>query len=132
MNKLSGKVVNFQQSKYFSVVEISTTIGNFFCVIIETSQTVPYLKKGEDINILFNVFDILISKNEYNNLLNTFESEVIEIKKDNLLSKIFLKANENTFISFLLTKQLEILDLNVKDKVYCHIKPTNIFIEIKK
>ncbi len=131
MNKLSGKVVNFQQSKYFSVVEISTTIGNFFCVIVETSQTAPYLKKGRNINILFNVFDILILKNKDINLLNTFECEIVEINKESLLSKIILKAGENIFVSFLITKQLDILNLKVGDKVYCYINPTNIFIEME-
>ncbi len=132
LNKLRSKIVNFQQSKYFSVIELSTEIGNFSCVVAETPQTVSYLKVGESINMVFNNFDILILKDKDNNLINAFESEIVEIEKGNLLSKIYLKANENTFISFLLTKQLEILDLKVRDKVFCHLKPTNIFIEVEK
>ena len=130
MNRVFGEIIKIDYKDNFSVVEVNTKLGNLFAVLLEIPETASYLKEMNYINLLFNPTELLLFKIKDENLLNMFDCKIIEIEKGKLLSNILLEKEGIKLESLVLTKQVDRYDLKIGDRVFCHIKPANIFFEV--
>jgi molybdopterin-binding protein len=130
LNRVFGEILKIDYKDNFSVVEVNTKLGNLFAVVLETPETVSYLKEMNYINLLFNPTELLLFKIKDETLLNMFDCKIIQIEKGKLLSTILLEKDGIKLESLVLTKQVDKYDLKIEDKVFCHIKPTSIFFEV--
>jgi len=130
LNRVFGEIIKIDYKDNFSVVEVNTKLGNLFAVLLEIPETASYLKEMNYISLLFNPTELLLFKIKDENLLNMFDCKIIEIEKGKLLSNILLEKEGIKLESLVLTKQVDRYDLKIGDRVFCHIKPANIFFEV--
>jgi len=130
LNRVFGEIIKIDYKDNFSVVEVSTKLGNLFAIVLEAPETAGYLKEMKSVNLVFNPAELLLFKIKDEDLLNMFDCEIIKVEKGKLLSNIFLEKNGIKLESLVLTKQVDRYDLKIGDKVFCHIKPTSIFFEV--
>ncbi|WP_457642495.1 TOBE domain-containing protein [Persephonella sp.] len=133
MNKITGKISQIESDDLLSILSVATEIGNFYVVLLETPQTVEYLRKGKEINLLFKETEVDIFKNcsfLEGKILNLFNGTVTEIENGKVLSKVVIKARNIIFRSIIPKKSVELLDLKPSDNISFSIKPNEITIEV--
>jgi len=130
LNRVFGEIIKIDYKDNFSVVEVSTKLGNLLAIVLEAPEAAGYLKEMKSVNLVFNPAELLLFKIKDEDLLNMFDCEIIKVEKGKLLSNIFLEKNGIKLESLVLTKQVDRYDLKIGDKVFCHIKPTSIFFEV--
>ena len=130
MNSLSGKIASIKSDEYFSIVEIDLSGVSLKSIIIETPDTVPFLKIGTPMNIMFKETEVSIAK-EFSgglSLQNKIPCIVKVIERGKLLSKLFLDCKGNKIISIITTGAVEQLDLKKNDEVLALIKTNEVML----
>ena len=130
MNSLVGEISNIKSDEHFSIVEMMVDENIFKSIIIETPETVPFLKTGNKINILFKESEVSIAK-ELKGMLslqNKIPCIIKEIEKGKLLSKIILDFNSKKIVSVITTGAVEQLELKENDDVLALIKTNEVIL----
>jgi len=130
VNSLSGKIANIKSDEYFSIVEIDVSGVSLKSIIIETPETVPFLKIGSPMNIMFKETEVSIAKDFSGklSLQNKIPCLIKDIERGKLLSKIFLDCKGNKIISIITTGAVEQLDLKIDDEVLALIKTNEVML----
>ena len=130
MNSLVGEISNIKSDEHFSIVEMMVDENIFKSIIIETPETVPFLKTGNKINILFKESEVSIAK-ELKGMLslqNKIPCIIKEIEKGKLLSKIILDFNSKKIVSVITTGAVEQLELKENDNVLALVKTNEVIL----
>ena len=130
MNKLSGKIVSINNNEHISIVEVDVEGDIFRSIIIETPASVPFLKVGAQIKIMFKETEVIIAKN-FSGLIsiqNKVRCKINGIQKGKFLSKIELNFKDRNIYSVITSDSVERLDLKLNEKVYALIKTNEIMI----
>ena len=130
MNTLSGKIKDVKTDGHLSLVEIIINDDIFKSILIETPDSVPFLKIGESINILFKETEVSIAKDLTGriSLQNRMECTIKNIEEGKLLSKIILDYKGVRVISVITTGAVHELQLRPGDKVKALIKTNEVII----
>ena len=130
MNRLSGKIKFIKSDEYFSIVEIDVNGVILNSIIIETPETVSFLKIGSPMNIMFKESEVSIAKNLSGkiSLQNKIPCFVKKIERGKLLSKIFLDCKGSTINSIITTTAVEQLELKINDEVLAMVKTNEVML----
>ena len=113
-----------------SVIEMDVEGNVFKTIIIETPETVPFLKEGYPVNLMFKESEVSIGKDLSGgiSLQNRIPCTIKEIKSGKLLSKITLECKGNTINSIITAAAVVQLGLKVNDNVLALIKTNEIIV----
>jgi len=130
MNSLVGEISNIKSDEHFSIVEMMVDENIFKSIIIETPETVPFLKTGNKINIMFKESEVSIAKELKGrlSLQNKIPCIIKEIEKGKLLSKIILDFNSKKIVSVITTGAVEQLELKENDDVLALVKTNEVIL----
>ena len=130
MNTLIGEISNIKSDEHFSIVEMIVDANIFKSIIIETPETVPFLKTGNKINIMFKESEVSIGKELKGriSLQNKIPCIIQKIEKGKLLSKIILDFNSKKIVSVITTGAVEQLELKENDNVLALVKTNEVIL----
>mgnify|MGYP000386249884 CR=1 FL=1 len=130
MNTLRGKITSINTEGHLSLISISVKDVTFKSIVIETPQSVDYLKTGNTINVLFKETEVVIGKGKIQqiSMQNQVPCTIKNIEEGKLLSRIDLDFQNNEIVSIITTNAIRNLDLKVDDKVVAMIKTNEIML----
>ena len=130
MNNLTGKVFSVKSDEHMSIVEMDVKGDIFKTIIIETPETVSFLRQGSPVNLMFKETEVSIGKNFTGkiSLQNKMSCTVKEIKKGRLLSAIKLDYKGNLITSIITSAAVEQLELKEEEAVSALIKTNEIIV----
>lgn len=133
MNQLKGNIINIQTSEDLSLVKIAVGETIFTSIVIDTPETLNYLKIGNKITLFFKETEVMISKTEnlQISVQNQIPCTVYNIKEGKLLSEITMQFNEHTISSVITTNACKQLNLHENDRVVAFIKTNEISLAAK-
>lgn len=130
MNSFQGKIVKIETSGSLSLVEI--IVSGFFLktILVETPETVSFLKENKVINIFLKETEVIIGKGISHSISiqNKIPGIILEIEKDRLLSKILIDTNIGGINAIIETNAIDELQFEVGEKVMAMIKFNEIMI----
>jgi len=128
VNKLIGKVVLVESSQHMSMVDIDVSGDVFSSIVLETPATVPYLKQGSEITLLFKETEVSIGKNLVGliSLRNRFKATIVGLEKSDILTKVFLDYKNKEIISIISTRSAQKLGLVDGDEVEWLVKTNEV------
>jgi molybdopterin-binding protein len=131
MNILKGEINSIESHEHLSLVKIKVGGFSFTTIVIETPDSVDYLKTGGDINVLFKETEVLICRKPYPkiSLQNRIEGIIAEIVKGKLLSQLKLDTDAGPVKSIITTNAVNQLDLKINDEVIAMIKTNEIMLQ---
>ena len=130
MNKLRGEIVEIETADCISMVNLDINGIKFCSIIIETPETVDYLKIGNEVDIVFKETEVSIAKKLYSNisLSNKLPVKIKQIIKGKILSELVTTYNETQISSIIPTHFVDRKELKIGDEVYAMIKSNEIMI----
>ena len=131
MNNLKGKITSIKSHENLSIVKIGIGEYSFTTVVIETAETVDYLKIDNEIKVLFKETEVLICLKPCPkiSLQNRIECKIYKISKGKLLSQINMQSSIGEIKSIITTNAVEQLKLKVNDEVIAMIKTNEIMLQ---
>ena len=131
MNSLKGNISSIKSHENLSIVKIDVGEYSFTTVVIETAETVDYLKIDSEIKVLFKETEVLICLKPCPkiSLQNRINCKVQEITQGKLLSQISLHSSIGDIKSIITTNAVEQLKLKENDEVIAMIKTNEIMLQ---
>lgn len=133
MNILSGTITDIKICSALSLVKVETQSITLSSIIIETPNTVDYLKVGNEIDVLFKETEVILSTASSLpiSLQNRIPCVIKKIKKGELLCSIILLFKEEEITSIITRNAVNTLGLEEGMEVLAMIK-TNEMMLAKK
>lgn len=133
MNKLTGNITHIETSEALSLVKIAVGETVFTSIVIDTPETLDYLKIGNEINFYFKETEVIIAKTEdlRISIQNKIQCSVSNINEGRILTEITLRFKQNTIHSIITTNACKQLNLQVNDAVFALVKTNEISIAAK-
>lgn len=130
MNTLKGKIESINTSADLSIVSVSVSNIIFKSIVIETPDTVNYLKRGHRVDLHFKETEVVISKGDSDSISmqNIIPGKVTEIENGHLLSRIAIQSDIGKIISIITSDSVKRLDLTVGQQVDALIKTNEIML----
>ena len=129
MNKLLGEIINIETHDSISLVKIRTKNNLIFTsIVLDTPETVDYLKLGNSVKIYFKETEVIISKdiNPNISIQNRIPCRIKSLKIGELLGQINLIYNEIEIKSIITKNACKQLDLKENDEVLALIKTNEV------
>ena len=128
MNKLTGTIINIQQSGAILLVDAEVDGHRFSSILIESASQPDWLFQGNSINLVFKETEVALAKNLSGviSMRNRMKCSIQQIEKGELLSKIDLKFGDYTITSAITTRSVDSLELKVGDTVEALVKANEV------
>lgn len=128
MNKLTGNITAIQTSNTLSLVKITVDNTFFTAIVIDTPETLSYLKMGNSAKLFFKETEVIIAKTTDLNISvqNKLLCKISNINSGEILSEISLEFGNNTIQSIITTNACQQLNLQENDEVMALIKTNEI------
>ena len=130
MNSLKGEIEQIDISGNLSLVGIKVGECQFKSIVVETPETVDYLKVGGAVDVLFKETEVIIGigENMQISLRNKMISTITAIEKGKLLAKLVLQTNAGKVISIITSNAVEKLNLKEGTQVMAMVKTNEILL----
>ncbi len=131
MNKLQGIIKNIQMHEGISLIDISIGDDEFSSLIINSKNTDEYIREGNTVNLLFKETEVSVKNYhpEFNKKRkNKIVTTVKNIRVGKILSEISFIYNHQTITAIVLTRLLNELNLQVKDKAIVILRTQEILL----
>jgi molybdopterin-binding protein len=130
MNSLKGEIEQIDISGNLSLVGIKVGECHFKSIVVETPETVDYLKIGRAVDVLFKETEVIIGigENMQISLRNKMTSTITAIEKGKLLAKLVLQTNAGKVISIITSNAVENLNLKEGSQVMAMVKTNEILL----
>ncbi len=131
MNNLKGKIIALNTNGSLSLVTIKINDDvTFKAIVIDTPDTVAYLKKDNLIKVLFKETEVVIGTNIDHkiSLQNRIKGTIKEIKQGVLLSKVVIATDVGDIVSVVSTTAIKELSLEETKEVQAMVKLNEIMI----
>ena len=130
MNTLNGKISAIEVNGSLTSVAVKVNEIILKSIVIETPETVSYLKKGHDLKVLFKETEVIIGTGDTSNvsLQNKIPGSVISIEKGTLVSKITIESPVGNITAVISTSAVESLNLRKTQRVTAMIKTNEILL----
>ncbi len=130
MNTLTGQISNIEVNGSLALVTTKVNGIPFTAIVIETPDTVAYLKTGNTIKILFKETEVIIATGDLPNisLQNRITGTIIQLEKGALLSKLTIGTTVGNVVSVITTKAVEQLKISTNTAVTAMIKTNEILL----
>lgn len=130
MNVLEGRIYKIETNEGISLIDINIDDDFFSALIINSKATGSYIKEGENVKILFKETEISL-KRFHENIVkrqNKIIVDVISIEKGQILSEVKLLYRNKSVTAIVLTRLLNELQLNEKEKAVMVLRPQEILL----
>ena len=130
MNSLRGEIKQIDISGNLSLVGLKVGECHFKSIVVETPDTVDYLRVGGEVDVLFKETEVIIGigDNLQISLRNKMVSTITSIEKGKLLAKLVLETNAGAVISIITSNAVENLGLQVGLQVMAMVKTNEILL----
>ena len=130
MNILNGKITAVEVNGSLSSVAVVVDEILLKSIIIETPDTVSYLKVGHNIKVVFKETEVIIGIGKVSNLSlqNKIPGKVALIEKGTLISKITIETKIGNIVSVISTNAVNNLALKPGQDVTAMIKTNEILL----
>ena len=131
MNRLPGHICKIETEGNLSLITIVIRKDLYLkTIIIETPETVSYLRINNPIDVLFKETEVTIGANKSHaiSLQNRIPGPIIAIDKGRLLSRIVLNTSAGEIIAIISTNAVDQMNLKVGDDVIAMIKLNEIML----
>jgi molybdate transport system regulatory protein len=130
MNSLKGEIEQIDISGNLSLVGLKVGECHFKSIVVETPETVDYLRIGGEVDVLFKETEVIIGlgDNLQISLRNKMVSTITSIEKGKLLAKLVLQTNAGDVISIITSNAVENLGLKEGLQVMAMVKTNEILL----
>jgi len=128
VNKLTGTIILIESSPHMSMVDVEVEGDIFSSIVLETPSTASYLRKGNNISLLFKETEVSIGKNLTGmiSLRNRFKATVKRLEGSEILTKVVLNYKSRAIISLISSRSARKLELAVGDVVEWLVKTNEV------
>ncbi|MFV7234070.1 MULTISPECIES: TOBE domain-containing protein [Flavobacterium] len=128
MNTLNGTITTIQSHEGISLVKVKSGNTIFTSIVLDSPETVSYLKTDYPVKILFKETEVIVAKdlNPNISIQNRVLCSIQSIKKGAILSQIDLLFGELIIKSIITTNACDQLELKEKDTVLALIKTNEV------
>jgi molybdate transport system regulatory protein len=130
MNSLKGVIEHIDISGNLSLISIKVGECQFKSIVVETPETVDYLRVGGAVDVLFKETEVIIGigNSMQISLRNKMISTVTEIEKGKLLAKVVLQTNAGKVISIITSNAVDNLNIKEGSEVMAMVKTNEILL----
>ena len=130
MNTLSGKVKEVQNHGNLSLVKVTVANVDLTSIVIETPDSVDYLREGTSVKVMFKETEVIMSKKMGPDisLQNQIPVTISEINRGALLSELTLDFEGQSLRSVITSRAVEQLDLKPGVEVVAMIKTNEVML----
>ena len=130
MNSISGKISSIKTSESLSLVHIQAGSNELTAIVIDTPETLPLLKVGNEVKAIFKETEVAIGLDQKHmvSMQNQLSGTIKRIDTSELLSKVVLQIETGEVSSIITTKAIETLNLHVGNKAIALIKTNEIML----
>ena len=130
MNILDGVIEEITVNGALSLAGIRVGDTRFTAIIIDTPDTVAYLKVGNPIHVIFKETEVIIGKGTGHpiSLRNKLVGRIQDIQSGELLSKVMVDTSAGRIASVITTNAVKQLELKKGCEVTAMIKTNEILI----
>lgn len=130
MNTLSGKVKEVQNHGNLSLVKVTVANVDLTSIVIETPDSVDYLREGTSVKVMFKETEVIMSKKmgPEISLQNQIPVTISEINRGALLSELTLDFEGQSLRSVITSRAVEQLDLKPGVEVVAMIKTNEVML----
>lgn len=128
MNALIGKIKTIQTSNSLSLVKVEVEETIFTSIVIDTAETLNYLKVGNEVTLFFKETEVIIAKTTDISISvqNKLLCKISRINQGEILSEISLEFGKKILKSIITTNACKQLNLQENDEVMALIKTNEI------
>lgn len=130
MNILDGVIEEITVNEALSLASVRVGDTRFTVIIIDTPETVTYLKIGNPIHVIFKETEVIIGKGtgQQISLRNKLVGKIHDIQSGKLLSKVIVETAAGKITSVITTNAVQQLELKKGGEVTAMIKTNEIMI----
>jgi molybdopterin-binding protein len=130
MNILKGTIEKLSISGSLTLIGIKVENIAMSAIVIDTPKTVPYLKIGTTITVVFKETEVIIAKGNTDgiSLRNKFKGTIESLESKELLSKLIINTNVGKISSIITTNAVNQLNLTIGTDVTAMVKTNEILI----
>lgn len=129
MNTLPGTIQSIQTHGNLTLVKVDVSGLMFTSIVIETPDTVSYLRNGAEVKVMFKETEVIIGKNDLDiSLQNRIPAKVVQIREGQLLSQLTLKYQNHLIGSIITSNAVKQLQLLTGSHVVAMIKTNEIML----
>ncbi|MEN8247328.1 MAG: TOBE domain-containing protein [Bacteroidota bacterium] len=130
MNSLKGVIEQIDINGNLSLVSLKVGECYFKSIVIETPDSVDYLKVGNTVDVLFKETEVIIGRGENMqiSLRNRMNATITSVDKGKLLARIIMKTNAGEVISIITSNAVEQLGLVEDAQVLAMVKTNEIML----
>lgn len=128
MNLLTGEITTIKTEGSLSLVKVMVQDCAITSIVIETPESVSYLRIGNKIKIVFKETEVVLAKafSGAISLQNKLDCTVHSFEKGTLLCKIILNFQDTQITSVITRNAFDQLDIQENDSVLAMIKTNEI------
>jgi molybdopterin-binding protein len=132
MNQLPGVISEIISEGHLSIVQVEALGHTFKAIVIDTPQTAPYLREGNNVNMLFKENEVVIAKSFSGliSLQNRFDSIIKALEMGKLLCKVTMDFQGHQLISLITAHAATQLTLAIGDSVTAMVKTNEISLSV--
>lgn len=130
MNILKGKIEAITVNGSLSLVHVKVKDTRLSAIVIDTPETVSYLKIGHSIDVIFKETEVIIGMGVEHqiSLQNKLEGTVQSIESGSLLSKLILDTQAGQVTSIITTNAVKQLGLQTGSQITAMIKTNEMML----
>lgn len=130
MNKIKGHITEVEVSGNLSVITVNANSNALKSIVIETPDTVSYLKQGHQVYLCFKETEVSlgIGVQDNHSILNQIPSTIKTIKTGSLLTKLVLNSASGEITSIISTYAYKTLGLQENQNVVALVKLNEIML----
>ena len=119
MNSLKGIIEQVDVNGNLSLVSLKVGECSFKSIVIETPDTVEYLRVGNTVDVLFKETEVIIARGEsfQISLRNRMKAKITSLDKGKLLARLTMQTNAGEVISIITSNAVEQLGLSIDSEV---------------
>lgn len=128
MNTLIGNISSIETSETLSLVKMAVDDIIFTAIVIDTPETLAYLKINNAVKLYFKETEVIISKTVdlKISLQNQIPCTISKINKGVILAEISLKFNTHSINAIITTNACMQLNLQENEEIMALIKTNEI------
>ncbi|MEM8567718.1 MAG: TOBE domain-containing protein [Bacteroidota bacterium] len=129
MNRFPGTIKEIKTSGSLSLLKIEVKYILFTTVIIDTPETLPLLKVGYQVHVIFKESEVVIGKEPL--LLsqqNRIPGKIKSIEEGKILSKVLVETDLGAVTALITTNAVSSLQLSKDDEVVALVKTNEIML----
>jgi molybdopterin-binding protein len=130
MNILQGVISGIQSTTHMSYVKVSLQDTSIRTVILETPDTLSYLRIDGKVKVLFKETEVILSKFniDASSLENALSGVINKIDQGDILTRVELNTPSGKVSSIITTESFKKLNFMVSDSVFALINSSEIML----